>query len=409
MINHRKNRYVLVMVGLPARGKSYTAHKLARYLSWLGYATRTFNLGELRRATLGARQPASFFDPSNPEGSRARRRLAETALTELLAWMESEGKIAIFDAANSTRERRAWIRENCERRGFRVLFVELVNEDPAVIEENIRTTKVSSPDYAGTDPEEAARDFRERISHYAGTYETVEDEEGSYVKMVGMGRQVVLNRIDGYIPARIVFFLTNLQISSRPLWLSRHGESLFNLENRIGGDPPLSPRGEAYADRLAAHVAAQFGPESGLEVWTSTLRRAVQTGLTVVPEIHQWKSLDEIDAGVCDGMTYEEIRDGMPQEFEARSRDKLRYRYPMGESYQDVIQRLDRVIIELERHRNPVLVIAHQAVLRTLYAYFVNLPPEQCPHIAIPLHTVIQLTPKAYGCAEERVPLLLEG
>lgn len=36
------------------------------------------------------------------------------------------------------------------------------------------------------------------------------------------------------------------------------------------------------------------------------------------------------------------------------------------------------------------------------YAYFHNLPHADLPYIKIPLHTVIKLTPKAYGCDEER-------
>jgi 6-phosphofructo-2-kinase / fructose-2,6-biphosphatase 3 len=36
--------------------------------------------------------------------------------------------------------------------------------------------------------------------------------------------------------------------------------------------------------------------------------------------------LDEINAGACDGMTYEEIAERMPEEFQARKKDKLRYR-----------------------------------------------------------------------------------
>ena len=36
------------------------------------------------------------------------------------------------------------------------------------------------------------------------------------------------------------------------------------------------------------------------------------------------------------------------------------YRYPRGESYLDVFQRLDTIVHELERQRDPVLIIAHQ-------------------------------------------------
>ena len=46
------------------------------------------------------------------------------------------------------------------------------------------------------------------------------------------------------------------------------------------------------------------------------------------------------------------------------------HRYPSGESHLDVIQRLEPVIIEIERERECVCVVAHQAILRALYGYF---------------------------------------
>ncbi|KAJ8431778.1 hypothetical protein Cgig2_026655 [Carnegiea gigantea] len=122
--------------------------------------------------------------------------------------------------------------------------------------------------------------------------------------------------------------------------------------------------------------------EFEFDIWTSTLQRSILTANHIVgfPKV-QWRALDEINAGVCDGMTYEEIKKNMPEEYESRKKDKLRYRYPRGESYLDVIQRLEPVIIELERQRAPVVVISHQAVLRALYAYFAERPLEEIPHI----------------------------
>lgn len=43
------SKLVIVMVGLPARGKSYITKKMARYLNWLQHDTRIFNVGERRR------------------------------------------------------------------------------------------------------------------------------------------------------------------------------------------------------------------------------------------------------------------------------------------------------------------------------------------------------------------------
>ncbi len=103
-------------------------------------------------------------------------------------------------------------------------------------------------------------------------------------------------------------------------------------------------------------------------------------------------------------------------------------RYPEGESYLDVIQRLEPVITEVERGRNSICIVSHQAVLRVLYGYMMvrtplllgadegcscvplraqpykcvlpacmlaqGVPQEKIPTLEIPLHTLIELTPQ---------------
>lgn len=47
--------------------------------------------------------------------------------------------------------------------------------------------------------------------------------------------------------------------------------------------------------------------DQDLTVWTSTMKRTIETSQNLDYPKLQWKALDELDAGVCDGMTYEEI------------------------------------------------------------------------------------------------------
>jgi broad specificity phosphatase PhoE/adenylylsulfate kinase-like enzyme len=400
----KEQKIVLVLVGLPARGKSYIARKLSRYLRWRGHETRVFNVGTYRRELVGAQKSHDFFDPENLEGSRERRRVAELALADMLRWMQSGGQIALYDATNSTRERRAWVRQACEQAGLEVVFVETTCDDPAVVDRNVRETKLHSPDYAQADPESAVADFLQRIEHYARVYESVGDDEGRYVKLIDEGQKVVVHRIDGTILSRAVVFLMNLRTRRRTVWMVRHGESVFNVEDRVGGDSDLSPRGRAFAKSLTAFMDTRRGEEP-ITVWTSRLKRTMQTAELLPEQPTAYRALDEIDAGVCDGMTYAEIRRRFPDEFAARTTDKLGYRYPRGESYVDVIQRLDPVILEIERHELPILIVGHQGILRALYAYLMDTPPKECPHLPMPLHTVIELVPNAYGCTERRFPL----
>src|SRR5262245_31896008 len=229
-MTHQKDTapLVLSMVGLPARGKTYIARKVARYLSWLGHPTRVFNVGSYRRAILGSHQPHDFFDFNNAAGRQALMALAMTALQDMLAWLADGGEVGIYDATNTTRERRRLVQEQCQSHGVPVVFIESICADPAVIEATVRETKLKSPDYDGVDPEEAAADFRRRIAHYEQVYQPLSDPDKSYIKIIDVGRQVVLNRIHGYLPARLVPLLINLHITPRPIWLTRHGESSFN-------------------------------------------------------------------------------------------------------------------------------------------------------------------------------------
>lgn len=82
--------------------------------------------------------------------------------------------------------------------------------DPAVIAANI-AVKVSSgdPDYDGIPKEEAEKDFRARIKTYEENYEelgqTKDEEKLSYCKIIDVGKQVVINKIDGYLESRVAF------------------------------------------------------------------------------------------------------------------------------------------------------------------------------------------------------------
>jgi broad specificity phosphatase PhoE len=380
------------------------ARKIMRYLNWLGHKTRVFNVGNYRREHIGSLQSHDFFDPTNAEGARQRTQMALMALDDMVGWFRDGGEVAIYDATNSTHSRRALIQERCVREGVRVIFIESIC-DEATVDANVRATKLDSPDYVGVDPDLAVADFRARIEHYARVYEPVDEKEGSYIKLIDVGRQVIVNNMTGYLGSRLVSFLVNLHNVPRPIWLTRHGQAEYNVVGRIGGNTHLSELGRTYAENLKRFYDEHIAPANDVEVWTSTLVRTHETAAILGRQTLQWRALNEIEAGICDGLTYAEIKERYPDEWRARARDKLGYRYPQGESYMDVIQRSEPVVLELERQRRPVLVISHQAVLRAIYGYLMGREPDQIPHLSIPLHTVLELTPKAYGCAEQRFPL----
>ncbi len=254
--------------------------------------------------------------------------------------------------------------------------------------------------------------------------------------MIDVGRKVVSHQIRGFLSAQTVYYLLNFNLSPRQIWITRHGESLDNKNGKIGGDSELSEYGHQYAKVLTRFIihersawdirqrdkalSTHFPPlpgdttppnpeyshgdeKDGHEmksfcVWTSMLRRSVQTAQYFDEEefdIKQMKMLDELNAGTMEGLTYEEIKSKHLIEYELRKHDKLHYRYPGagGEGYLDIINRLRTVIVEVERMTNHVLLVGHRSVARVLLAYFKGLKREDVADVDVPLGMLYMLEP----------------
>ncbi|CAL4068421.1 unnamed protein product [Meganyctiphanes norvegica] len=394
------------MVGLPARGKTYMARKLTHYLNWLGIKTKVFNLGDYRRQAT-KELDHTFFNAENEEAVKLRDKFASDALTDMCNWIRLEGgEVGVFDATNTTIERRRFIYKIVvENMQFKLLFIESICDDPNLVEENIMDVKVTSPDYKEMNGEEAYQDFMQRILQYEKIYQSIDEnleEHLSFMKLFNAGQKMLIHKCEGNVQARIVYFFMNIHINPRTIYFSRHGESELNTVGKIGGNSDLSERGYEYSKALAKYIKLQ--DIKNLRVWTSHLKRTIQTASGIEAPQECWKALNEIDAGVCEEMTYQEIANKYPKEFAERDENKYHYRFPNGESYEDVVTRLEPVIMELERQKN-VLVISHQAVLRCILGYFFNKSTDEIPYIKVPLHTIIKLTPIAYGCHVEYIPL----
>ncbi|KAI4872520.1 hypothetical protein NFI96_025143 [Prochilodus magdalenae] len=417
---------MIVMVGLPARGKTYISKKLTRYLNWIGVPTQVFNLGQYRREAVKSYKNYEFFRPDNEEAMKIRRACASNALKDIANYFAKEqGQVAVSKKdyhktiqllqclmpltppgrgegpSSILPKRRATRQFFSSNLCFQVFFIESICDDPEIIEANIMEVKLSSPDYENCDKEEALEDFLKRIECYKTTYVSLDEEKDrhlSYIQIFNVGSRYLVNRVQDHIQSRIVYYLMNIHVTPRSIYLSRHGESELNLLGRIGGDTGLSSQGTRYASALCEFIKNQAITD--LKVWTSHMKRTIQTAEALGVPYEQWKALNEIDAGVCEEMTYEEIQENYPEEFALRDQDKYRYRYPKGESYEDLVHRLEPVIMELERQEN-VLVICHQAVMRCLLAYFLDKSAVELPYLKCPLHTVLKLTPVAYGCKVE--------
>ncbi|KOS22627.1 6-phosphofructo-2-kinase 1 [Escovopsis weberi] len=227
-------KLVIVMVGLPARGKSYITKKLQRYLSWQQHESRIFNVGNRRRnavsisvpgssrtsaqkqqqqqedaaspvraasillngapadngafdrdespdfdrkhnnpeASKEVDQSAQFFDPKNEKAAAFREQVAMDTLDELLDYMLiGGGAVGILDATNSTIERRQHVVDHIKSREPKLGILFIESIcTDPTLLEANMRLKLSGPDYRDKDPVKSLEDFKARVAAYESAY-----------------------------------------------------------------------------------------------------------------------------------------------------------------------------------------------------------------------------------------------
>ncbi|KAL7414457.1 6-phosphofructo-2-kinase-domain-containing protein [Mrakia frigida] len=408
---------ILVTVGLPARGKTHISRSLERYLRWLGVKTAVFSLGDYRRKIMGGAKslPPDYFGigAKSPETQALRSKIKEGLEQQALDFFQKEGgQVVIYDANNGVRATRYALRAKFEALGIHVVFLESMCDRDDIVEANIRSVKLSSPDYKGWDADKAVKDYWSRIRDQEKFYEPIIDPDVAWIKVVNVGERIVINRIEGYLQSRIIFFLMNIHNRPRTIYFARSGQSL--IEHSYKADSDLSPAGWEYAESLKEAVMSRrrqvnedrrnngekVDEDRKLVVWTSARRRAYHTAWPFVRldyRVEEKPQMGEINPGVWDGLSSDEARSLYPDEWERFLKDPYAHRAPRAESYHDLSVRLEPVIFELERCQEDLLIIGHASVIRCLLAYLVGLPPNEVPSVEIARGDLVEVVPASYG------------
>jgi len=178
----------------------------------------------------------------------------------------------------------------------------------------------------------------------------------------------------------------------RVIYIARHGETEWNLERRLQGalDSPLTDAGVKQAETLARFFAS-FPIQA---LFASMLSRAAVTASIIGRKINLTpilcEELRECSFGNLAGLTAAAIDERYPELRAERSRRKWEYRFPGGESYQDVFERVSSFV---EQHLNTcvgevILVVAHEMVNRTLIGMLASLPPTTLMRVKQP-HCIV--------------------
>lgn len=381
-----KRKLIIVMVGLPARGKSTMARKLGRTLELDGVQVRIFNNGEVRRRldTDERTSSSEFFSPTNPDGKELRERIARLNIEAAQSFLQASGEVAIMDASNVTRQRRQLIAGAFP--GLPLCYIECLNADEEALEANLER-KVGLREFRHLSRDKAMESFIQRISYYESIYEPL-DSEPNRILLDSFDSCILQERISEVLPYydRIRDILTTRIV--RNLFLVRHGETHYNREDRIGGDSDLTDKGREQAHALAEHFATIRIPI----IFTSNYKRTLQTATPIAERQDQCSLIalpefNEIHAGICEGMTYEEIRTNMPQVARARGPNKYHYVYPDGEGYATMEKRVQRglkKVFFLNNYDENIMIVGHRAVNRMILSCFLSRHEAEIPYIYMP-------------------------
>jgi len=421
---------LIVFSGLPGSGKTAVATSLRRYLRWINQDTKIFNAGSIRRDNSDFGKDATdFLDTQYLD------EIADEVLNSIMDWFdlppESKStaesysdrirggttKIAIFDATNSTPERRENIVNMAHSGSVQVLFIESLL--PTLTLEQFSSTKWLNhalSDYVNfSTPEAAYSSFLNRVDIYKSRYQPIasssQDGTLSFIRIHDRGTTSSL--IDGYLPLRISNFITNnhRKVKGNVVYLTRHGEAMSDVLDIIGGDSELTNEGMVYGEHLGRYMAVN--EPRGVSIWTSTLKRTIQTAKKCIEsaggseEEMQWPCLDEIHAGCFEGRSYSYVSRNYTDVKQTRENDKFNYIYPgRGESYALLAQRLEPLLMALERQESNILVITHRATLRMIRAYLCDLDPVGEVNSPVPLHTLYKIQRGAYSSTIEEINIM---
>lgn len=413
---------VVVMVGLPARGKSFISRKVERFLRWTSASTRSFNVGKYRRDAVDPSRSgrSDFFNTQNSCAMAARDRVVLLALEDVLRFLDEGGKFAILDATNSTTQRRRMLAEkvSMHHRRYGMIFVETICSDPEVVNANMLTKARLSPDFADMSEKDALEDLKARIANYDAAYETVKDSEGAYIKLFDMSSKIMANHCYGRVAKSILPYLMAIHIGSRPIWLVRAGAGERAKAPQVNHDriSQLSEEGRKFAAELGAFVrqrAKRYWEEADKPaehtlVLTSTMNRAVDTAQCAALESERRATLNPIDKGVIgegwwdvectwDVPPWEEVEQRHPVFMAQWRQNPLTCQFPGGESYKDVLVRLESLLIDVEMCTRPVLIVSHVTILQLMLAYFKGIPVEDAWKLPVAKNVVFEVIPTSGG------------
>lgn len=177
----------------------------------------------------------------------------------------------------------------------------------------------------------------------------------------------------------------------------RHGYSEGNREKCFSGqlDVGLDRSGIIQAKETAKYITDNFKVDS---IYSSDLSRALETVRPIAEalslEIVTKEDLREVDVGIWQGRTIEDVKKEYPDEFQFYKENPGLHHFEGGESYEILMKRALNALKSIAEDNNgkTVVIGTHGGVIRTIRAGLTNTPLEKIkdiPHVPNGSITVI--------------------
>ena len=160
------------------------------------------------------------------------------------------------------------------------------------------------------------------------------------------------------------------------LILVRHALTVDNQKSRLSGhiDSSISEEGKEQIDKITNYLK-DFDID---KIYTTTSSRTKDTVKKLSElksiEIIEKESLKEISFGDFEGLTFDEIKDKYPKEFQDMIEKGYEYKYPNGESlidsYNIVCIELDNIISNNDDRT--ILICSHGGTIRNIITYLIS-------------------------------------
>ena len=161
------------------------------------------------------------------------------------------------------------------------------------------------------------------------------------------------------------------------IYLIRHGSTALNGEGRYIGrqtDVCLNERGRREAGWGADYLRSVAVDR----LWSSPLRRAVETAATIGEALDSEPVLEplaaEVDFGAWDGKTFSEIQAESPGLVREWAAFHPSFQFPGGESLADFQDRIDRLALKIAAApKSALALVTHGGVVRFLICRLLKL------------------------------------